>query len=330
MKTRKLGANGPMVGEIGLGCMSFAPFYRPADEADCHRVLAKAMDAGMTHLDTARVYGAGISEAIIGRFLKANPGHEFVIATKGGIMSAPDGSRHFDNSPLALQEYLEGSLARLGVDHVPLYYVHRRDQRFDIETVMETLLRFKEQGKIGGIGFSEIAPHSLRRAAKVGQVDAVQSEYSLWTRTPDLGMIQACAEVGAAFVAFSPVGRGMFTDQDVKPENFGKSDLRRTNPRFNGVNFEANNGYVAALRAIARDAGVPTAALATAWVLDQAPHVIPIPGTADPAHFDELLEAASYELTEDISAAIDTALPRGFAHGDRYSDAQIIGVERYC
>lgn len=330
MKQRQLGADGPMVGEIALGCMSFAGFYGKVDEADSRAVLARAMEAGVTHLDTARVYGAGLSEEIIGRFLKDHPGHGFEIATKGGILSAPDGGRHFDNSPLALRDYLEGSLRRLGVEHVPLYYIHRRDRRYPIEAVMEVLLRFKEEGKIGGIGFSEISPASLRRAAAVGPVAAVQSEYSLWTRMPELGMIQACAQVGAAFVAFSPVGRGILSDRDLDPAAFGDSDIRRTGPRFQPGNFEANMAHVRALRAVAAEIGVPTAGLAMAWVLDQGDHVIPIPGTGSAAHLDECIAGASVKMSDELRRKIAAAMPVGFAHGDRYSDAQIVGIERYC
>ena len=331
MKTRGLGARGPQVGEIALGCMSFASFYGPpTTEEACRAVLRRAMEAGVTHLDTARAYGDGLSEEIIGRFIKDHPDNGFVIATKGGILKSPDGGRHFENAPVALRDYLEGSLARLGVDHVPMYYVHRRDQNHPIEAVMETLLRFKDEGKIGGIGFSEISPSSLRRAAAVGPVDAVQSEYSLWTRLPELGMIQACAEVGAAFVAFSPLGRGIFGDTDLDRASFGSVDFRSKTPRFEPDNFAKNMEHVRALRAIAAEVGVPTAALAIAWVLDQAPHIVPIPGTCQAAHLDEVLEAQNVEMTDALRGEIAKAMPVGFAHGDRYSAAQQVGIERYC
>lgn len=329
MQMRELGAGGPKVAEIALGCMSFAGFYGATTEEESMATLARTQEHGITHLDTARVYGAGLSETIIGKYIKANPGHNFVIATKGGMVRSPDGHRYFDNSPLALQEHLDGSLARLGVDHVPLYYVHRRDQARPIEDVMETLLRFKDAGKIGGIGFSEIAPSSLRRAAKIGPVMAVQSEYSLWTRMPELGMIDACAEVGAAFVAFSPLGRGIFSDVAPDPAEFLPVDIRKGNPRFTGENYAANLEYVAKFRAVAQEAGTSPAALAIAWTLDQAPHIIPIPGTRSVAHLDQFVGAASVTMTPELRAKIAEALPIGFAHGDRYT-AGTVGVERYC
>ena len=330
MKMRRLGNDGPEVAEVALGCMSFAGHYGPADDRDSAATLARAMELGVTHLDTARIYGAGHSEEVIGRFVRAHPGHPFVIATKGGIVNDPAGARHFDSSPLTLREHLEGSLYRLGVDHVPIYYVHRKDPRIPIEDVMGTLLRFREEGKIGGIGFSEISPATLRRAAAVGPVAAVQSEYSIWTRMPELGMLDACREVGAAFIAFSPLGRGMFSDVSPDPAAFGDRDIRRSNPRFQGENFAANMRHVVAFRDLAAEAGVSAAALAIAWTLDRGGHVIPIPGTRSIAHLEELVAGASVEMTEDLRARLRDAFPPGFAHGDRYSDQQIVGVERYC
>ena len=330
MKTRKLGASGPAVGAVGFGAMSFAGFYGATDEATSHRTLARAAELGVTHIDTARIYGLGRSEEYIASYLKANPSHPFVIATKGGIYRSPDGARHFDNSPIALREHLEGCLYRLGLEHVPLFYIHRRDQRIPIEDVMGTLMRFKEEGKIGGIGFSEISPSSLRRAAAVGPVMAVQSEYSLWTRLPELGMIQACKDVGAAFIPFSPVARGMLGDTPIEIAALGDSDFRRGNPRFTSPNFEANLVYIDAFRSLARDLGTKTATLAIAWVLDQGDHLIPIPGTRTPDHLEELAAADSFQMTDEIRTEISRVLPAGFAHGDRYTDAQIIGIERYC
>jgi len=212
MKQRQFGKDGPMVGELGFGCMSFAGFYGPTDEATSHRTLALAWERGITHLDTSNIYGNGVAEQIMGSFF-ANNAHDFHIASKASIWKEPDGSRGFNNSEEHLRDELEKSLKRLGVESLGLYYIHRRDQRIPIEDVMGTMLKFRDEGKIQGIGFSEISPSSLRRAAAVGPVMAVQSEYSLWTRQPELGMIEACAEVGTAFVPFSPVARGMFAQK---------------------------------------------------------------------------------------------------------------------
>jgi len=329
MQKRQLGADGPMVGAIGLGCMSFAGFYGPTDEATSHRTLAAARELGMTHLDTANVYGNGVSESVIGSFLKGKA-HNFVIATKASISKDANGKRCFDNSAAHLRSELEASLQRLQVDHVALFYIHRREQSRPIEEVMETLLALRDEGKIGGIGFSEISPSSLRRAAKVGPVMAVQSEYSIWSRVPELGMIQACAELGTAFVPFSPVCRGMAADRSPDLSRMSDMDIRKTGPRFSGINLEYNIAAFDRLRAIAADHGVPTAGLALAWVLDSAPHLIPIPGTRTPEHLAEIATGASIDMTDSLRQEIASALPPGFAHGDRYSDAQMVGVERYC
>jgi len=222
---RNLGINGPNVASIGLGCMSFAGFYGPTTEVESHRVLDFAVDNGINHLDTANVYGNGVSEEIIGSWLKKQR-RDVVIATKGGIWKDPNGKRGFNNTKEHLEEQLGLSLKRLGVDYVDLYYVHRRQQDIPIEEVMETLLSFKQAGRIGGVGFSEISPSSLRRAASVGPVMAVQSEYSLWSRQPELGMIEACKEVGATFVPFSPLARGMFSQIAPDRSSFGDGSRR--------------------------------------------------------------------------------------------------------
>lgn len=330
MQQRQLGKNGPMVGAVGLGCMSFAGFYGPTDKTEAHATLARALDLGVTHLDTALIYGNGLSEEWIGDYLKANPAarDRFVIATKGGVRTKP--KRGFDNSPEYLRECLEGSLKRLGVDHVALYYVHRRDQTIPIEDVTETLASFIREGKIGAFGYSEIAPSSLERAAAIHHVGALQSEYSLWTRSPELGAIQACERLGTAFVPFSPVGRGIFGTKPLDPASFGENDFRRANPRFTEENFAANEARVAAFRAYAADNGWTAASLAIAWTLARGEHLIPIPGTRTAEHLEDLAAGASIELTRAKRDEIEAILPAGFAHGDRYSDPQWIGPERYC
>ena len=232
MKKRRLLQSGKLVSEIGLGCMSFAGFYGPTDEKEAHDTLKTALDCGIDFLDTANVYGMGLSETMIGNYIKNN-GNPFVIATKASISRDPETQeRTFDNSSQHLETELNKSLGRLGVDYVDLFYIHRRDPRIPIEDVMETLLKFKKEGKIGGIGFSEISPSSLRRASEVGLVDAVQSEYSLWTRSAELGLIQTCQELGVSFIPFSPLGRGIFSTTPPDPSTFGELDFRKGNPRF--------------------------------------------------------------------------------------------------
>ena len=327
MQKRQLGTGGPQVSAIGLGCMSFAGFYGATDMAESHTCLSAALDCGVDFLDTAERYGDGHSEEVIGGYIKDRP-NAFKIATKGGILVKP--TRHFNNEAGFLRQSLEGSLRRLGVDHIDLYYVHRREAERPIEDVVETLARFKEEGKIGGIGFSEISPASLRRAQAVHPIAAVQNEYSLWSRLPDLGLIEACKELGVAFVAFSPVGRGIFAEAFPDPSTFGPSDFRRANPRFIEPNYSNNCKAIAAFRAFAHSKGWTTAATAMAWVLDRGNHIIPIPGTRTADHVRDLASASDIALTDADRRDIARLLPPGFAHGDRYSDAQIVGVERYC
>lgn len=326
MQKRNLGPCGH-VGAIGLGCMSFGGIFGPTDEAESHRTLKRALDLGIDHLDTANIYGGGVSEEVIGSFLKANPGR-FTVASKGGITR--DRERPFDNSPAYLRECLEGSLKRLGVERIDLYYIHRREQARPIEEVVETLVRFKEEGKIGAIGFSEISPASLERAAAVHPVAAVQSEYSLWTRLPELGMIAACARLGTAFVAFSPLARGMFSSSLPDPSSFADHDFRKSLPRFAEPNFTYNARAAGRFAAYARERGHSPAALALAWLLHRAPHIIPIPGTRSAEHLSECAVAAELCLDERDLAEIEAVMPAGSAHGDRYADSQLIGPERYC
>ncbi|MFU8862880.1 MAG: aldo/keto reductase [Rhodobacterales bacterium] len=330
MKTRRIRQDGKTVAEVGLGCWSFGGAYGPTTEAEAHETLAAARDMGVDFLDTANVYGMGLSETIIGTFLKGRPGH-FTIATKGGIDRDPEtGKRGFNNTKDYLRTALDASLTRLGLDHVDLYYIHRRDPRVEIEEVMETLLAFKAEGKIGGIGFSEIAPASLRRAAVIGPVDAVQSEYSLWTRQPELGLIQTCAELGVTFVPFSPVGRGIFTSTAPDPAQFSKGDFRIPNPRFQEPNLGHNLIKVSAFRQLAQDLGTTPAALAIAWCLAQGTHLVPIPGTRKASHLADCVAGSAFVMTPEILQEIERVLPVGWAHGDRYSTDQRIGVEGYC
>jgi aryl-alcohol dehydrogenase-like predicted oxidoreductase len=331
MQRRRLGPEGPLVSAIGLGAMSFAGFYGEATEDEAHAVLRAALDLGIDHLDTSNVYGMGRSEEVIGRFIAEQAGRSpFVIATKAGIrQDAATGKRFFDNSRDHLEAELHGSLRRLGVESVELFYVHRRDPRLPIEEVTETLAGFVRAGKIRSFGFSEIAPASLRRAAAVHPVAAVQSEYSLWTRAPELGLVQACGEMDVALVAFSPVGRGALTDAPPTPERIAASAFLRVNPRFGEPNWTANLAYIERFRRLAAEMGTSAAALAAAWLLRQGPHVIPIPGTRREAHLRELARGAALDLSDADLERIEACLPVGWAHGDRYSDAQWIGPERY-
>ncbi|MGR3368435.1 MAG: aldo/keto reductase [Sagittula sp.] len=333
MLKRELGAGGPEVAALGVGAMSFSDFYGPVSVEEAHAVLDAALDAGVTHIDTSNVYGMGRSEETIGAYLKryaGKGGMPFTIATKAAITRDAEGRRTFDNAPEHLEAELDQSLRRLGVEQVALFYVHRRDPRHEIEAVTETLAALRAKGKIAAFGFSEIAPTSLRRAAAVAPVAAVQSEYSLQTRLPELGLLQACEDLGTALVAFCPVGRGLLSDTPPTPERVAASGFMSGNPRFTGGNLDRNIAASAPLREMAADMGVATASLAIAWTLAKSPAIHAIPGTRSTAHFAELVAGAGMKLSPDIVAEIEQRLPVGWCHGARYSDAQSVGPEAYC
>ena len=327
---------GKTVNAVGYGAMSLSNFYGPIDHKGCLDIVAACYDLGVDHLDTANLYGRGNSETVIGEYLRDNPAARdfFTIATKGGIwIGDPNqGNDGFpnNNGKTFLEKCLDESLQKLGIDCVDIYYLHRWDQRLPIEEVTEILAGFVKAGKCKGIGFSEIAPSSIRRAAAVHPVTAVQSEYSLWTRLPELGVLQACEEVGATMVAFSPLGRGMLTDTYHSLEKAQTLPFLQNNPRFMSPNYEANVAHIDRFRQYARDLGWSTAGLANAWTLAKGEHVLPIPGTRHKAHLAQCVQAMNTALSPDQVEEIERILPVGFAHGDRYSDAQYKGQERYC
>ncbi|APX21468.1 MAG: aldo/keto reductase [Rhodobacteraceae bacterium] len=330
MKQRRIGA--AEVSCLGVGGMSFSDMYGATTEENSFAVLDLAREVGVTHIDTSNIYGMGRSETTIGAWLKANPGARdgLHIATKAGITKDAEGNRCFDNSPAHMEAELDGSLKRLGVDCVDLFYAHRYQAEIPPEEVAGTLGRLVEKGKCRAIGLSEIAPATLRRAHAEHPVAAVQSEYSLSTRAPELGLLQACAELGTALVAFSPVGRSLLTDHPLTREAISESVFLRTNPRFTEPNLTANLEMVAGFRALAAEMGLSAAALAIAWTLHKGPHVIPIPGTRSVAHFRELVEGAEASLSDAQLARVEQVLPMGWCHGDRYTAAQWVGPERYC
>lgn len=331
MQTRRIGADGPEVSAIGIGAMSFSDFYGPTNEDESHAILDAALELGISHIDTANVYGRGRSETVIGSFLaRTGQRDAFHIATKAGITRGTDAARKFDNSAAHLTESLEASLTRMGIEAVDLFYVHRRDPELPIEEVTETLAGLVRAGKAKAIGYSEIAPSSLRRAAAVHPVAAVQSEYSLSTRYPDLGLVQACAALGSTLVAFSPVGRGLLTDRPPSADKLASLPFMASNPRFMEPNLSANVALSDGFRRLAAEMGVPAAALAIAWTLARGAHVLPIPGTRSVAHLRELAAGADLALSASDLERIEAALPVGWAHGDRYAPAQWEGPEKYC
>lgn len=330
MKTVTLGANGAVTSQLGFGAMSFAGIYGNATEDESFAVLDVLRDAGVSHIDTSNVYGAGRSEEILGAWFAANPDarDQVLLATKAGITGKAE--KKFDNGPEYLEAELDGSLKRLGVDCVDLFYVHRREAERPIEDVAGTLAGLIAKGKTKAVGFSEIAPTSLRRAMSEVKVAAVQSEYSLSTRLPELGLTQACAELGVALVAFCPVGRAFLTDAPFGFERVQDTPFAKGNPRFIEPNYSANIKATEPFRELAKNMGEPTAALAIAWLLAQGDHVLPIPGTKSVPHLKELLRGAEISLSQSDIDAIEKVLPLGWAHGDRYSANQWVGPEMYC
>lgn len=293
------------------------------------QVLDACLEFGIDHVDTSNVYGMGRSETVIGEWLKRRGGEcPFTIATKGGITRSPD--RRFNNDPEHLTEQLEGSLKRLGVEAVDLYYVHRRDKAHEIEAVTETLAGLVKAGKCKAIGYSEIAPGSLRRAQAVHPIAAVQSEYSLSTRSPELGLVQTCAEFGTTLVAFSPVGRALLTDTPHDQASVQDIAFMKDNPRFVEPNLSANLAKNAEFRALAADMGVAAATLAIAWLVHQGDHIVPIPGTRSIDHLREVAAGGILDLSAEDLKRIEEVLPVGWCHGDRYTATQWEGPERYC
>ena len=332
MSTRPLGGSGVSVNPVGLGCMSLSGFYGPSSEEEAQQLLAAALDLGVNFWDTANVYGEGVSEARIGKFLAEDRARraKITLASKFGINRRPDGARFIDNSEAHMIEALDGSLQRLGVDHVDLYYIHRLDPRFPIEETVGALARQVAKGKIRAIGLSEMAPDTLRRAHAIHPIAAMQSEYSLWTRFPELGLLQTCGELGVAFVAFSPVARGALSGKVRDIGALGTGDFRKNNPRFTGLNWSRNLQRIEAYVALAQSFGRDPGELAIAWALAQAPQVLAIPGTRYPDNLAHDARAAENPLTAAEAEAISRALPVGWAAGDRYTEAQWANIERYC
>ncbi|NJM83734.1 MAG: aldo/keto reductase [Tabrizicola sp.] len=327
MKQRQLGSDGPLVSAIGLGCLSFGGIFGATSQDESLRCLDAAWDHGITFLDTANIYGNGVSESVIGAWLKTRP-HRPVIATKASIVAGPD--RRIDNSANHLRSELEASLRRLCVDHVDLFYIHRRERSRPVEEVVQTLKSLIEEGKIGGYGLSEVAPHTLEQAHAVHPVRAVQNEYSLWTRQPEIGLIERCRMSGTAFIPFSPLARGALGEVTLDPTGLPPGEFRRQIPRFQPENWPHNRARIETFRNYAADRGVSPAALALAWVLDRGPHLIPIPGTRSAEHLAHWATASEITLTDEDRHEIDARLPAGWAWGDRYSDDQAATVERYC
>lgn len=304
------------VSAVALGCMNLDHAYGDhVSEEDGARLLNRALDLGCTMLDTATIYGAGENERRLNRAVMHRRS-EFTLASKC-VMGVRDGKRFLDGSPVAITEMVDASLARLGTDHIDLYYMHRPDPRVAIEDSMGALIRAREAGKIGAIGLSEMNADTVRRAHAVHPIAALQTEYSPWVRNPEIAVLETCRELGIAFVAFSPVGRGYFGD-GIKTASYRDGDLRKILPRFIEPNLSRNLALLDPFRDIAKSLGISCAQLAIAWTLARAPHVIALPGTVNEAHLAEDLEAARLVLPEQAVTAIDAAFTPDAVSGTRY------------
>lgn len=321
MITRKLGKHGPEVSILGLGCMGMSEFYGAGDEKESVATLERALELGITFWDTSDAYGPHTNEELLGRTLQGRRDKVF-LATKFGIVRDPNDpmKRGISGRPEYVRESVEGSLRRLKTDYIDLYYQHRVDRTVPIEETVGAMARLVEEGKVRYLGLSEASAESIRKAARVHPITALQSEYSLWTRDPETtGTLAACRENGVALVAYSPLGRGFLTGAITKPDDFAEDDYRRVNPRFTGENFAKNLAIVDKVKKFASDKGCTPGQLALAWVIAKGDDIVPIPGTKRVKYLEENAGAVDVKLTAAEVADIDAVFPPDAAAGDRYA-----------
>ena len=326
MDHRALGTQGLTVSEQGLGCMGMSEFYGTADEAEAVTTIHRALDFGVTLLDTSDSYGPQTNEVLVGGAI-AERRDEVILATKFGIVRDPNNPmvRGVNGRPDYVQRCCDASLRRLAVDHIDLYYQHRVDPGVPIEETVGAMAELVEAGKVRFLGLSEAGPETIRRAHAVHPISALQSEYSLWSRDPEDRVLETLRELGIGLVAYSPLGRGFLTGTITSPDQLPEGDFRRSSPRFQGENFARNLELVRRVEEIARDHDCTPGQLALAWVLAQGDDVVAIPGTKRRTYLEQNVEASELDLTAEDLARLDEAAPVGAARGDRYADMSPIG-----